>query len=95
MKLLTDLGKGSHTRSKRQTWDLLQKKSVDGTVKWNPWSRVIELGMDTGGIMVPLCLFMHTYEIFDAENYWKTKKRERERNVCFKHIQTMVSDFPE
>lgn len=25
MKLLTNLGKGSHTRSKRQTWDLLQK----------------------------------------------------------------------
>lgn len=37
---------------------------------------LFELGMDTGGIMVPLRLFMHTYEIFDAENYWKTKKKK-------------------
>lgn len=53
-------------------------------------SRLLKLGMDTGGIMVPLYLFMHTYETFNTENYWKTKQKK----VCFKHIQTMVSDFP-
>lgn len=94
MKLLTNLSKGSHTRSKRQTWDLLQKKSVDGTVKWNPWTKtgqeliILSWAWIWGnyGAIIPIYAYN---EFFDAENYWKTKKK-----VCFKHTQTMVSDFP-